>query len=263
MFRISIGPFTTEVLLSPTDREKEIRDVFSGFLTENSPDIILFADLIDDLNNFRYDGIAPAIRFSNNLYKIRWHYFDGTFDLKKCVVKARINSRTYVLSSLLRIIYALKATFSNGLFIHAASFIKDGEAYLFPAKSGTGKSTMARIASQSYSSIEILSDEISYITLEQRKVFAYSTPFWGNTKIKGRYKKAPLKKIYFLKQSRRDFKRGLTFNDAVKHMMENVLYAAVDLESFDNLLLTIQKILPRTENNILYFTKSPKFLEVI
>lgn len=263
MFRIIIGPFTTEIRISPKTKEQEIKNIFNGFITDKKPSIVISARLIDDLVIDNYEGPAPATMISDSFYNIKWHYFYGTFDLKNGIVEAKLNSRPYVLSSIMRIIYTLKATYSNGLIIHSASFIKDGEAYLFPAKSGTGKSTLTRITSQTDRSISILSDEISYISYERGKVIAYSTPFWGNTKIKGTYLKAPLKKIYFLKQSSKDYKRRLSFKDSIKQMMENVLYATMDFESLDNTLLTIQKILPKTDNNILYFTKSPRFLEVI
>ncbi|MCX7957431.1 MAG: hypothetical protein N3B13_00095 [Deltaproteobacteria bacterium] len=263
MFKIKIGQFSTEISISPKRLEAPISEILSGFTTTDEPDIILEARLIDELRYNDYKGPAPAIKTSDNIYRIKWYYFSGTFDTKNGYVSARINSRPYVLTSLLRMVYAIKAVSSGGLFVHAASFVRDNKAYLFPGKSGAGKSTLLKIAVSSDPDIEPLSDEISYIAIEKGRPFAYSTPFWGNTKIRGHYIKAPLRKIFFIRQSAKNYKRRTENDETIKNMLENSLYASVDRESFMNSFETIKKIVAKTENSLLFFTKDSRFLEVI
>ncbi|MCX7944336.1 MAG: hypothetical protein N2746_07510 [Deltaproteobacteria bacterium] len=263
MFKIKIGEFTTEIKLSPKQLERDVQNVFSGFISTERPDTFLEARLVSDLKYDDYNELAPAKKVAPDMYKIKWYYFSGTFYLKKGYAKAIVNSKPYVLSSLLRIIYAIKATNSDGLFIHAASFVKQGDAYLFVGKSGSGKSTLLKMAMNSDQSIRPLTDEISYVALEGGRPFAYSTPFWGNTKIKGQYIKAPLKKLYFIRQSKRDFVKKISIDGVMINMLENVLFASTERESLDSVLSTIRGIVKKVEGFNLYFTKSDKFLEVI
>ncbi len=263
MFRIKIGKFTTEIIIRPSAHEDFIKDILRGFLTTKKPDIVLRANLTDGLRYDDYKGPAPAVRTGLHTYEIKWYYFSGTFDLSSGSASAKINSRPYVLTSFLRMIYAIKIINSGGLFVHAASFVRDDRAYLFPGKSGAGKSTLSRIAASADPKISVLSDEISYISIERGKVFAYSTPFWGNTKIRGEYKKAPLSNIYFIRQAKKNYKKSTTRDEAIQNMLENMLYASVDNDSFGKAFDSMKKIIGKTENAFLYFTKDSKFLEVI
>ncbi len=263
MFKVKIGKFTTEIRINPHGEEIYIRDSLNGFLTNEKTDIIMDAQLVENFTIDDYKGPAPATRITLDLYDIKWYYFSGMFNLSKGYAKVKVYRRHNLITSLLRIIYTIKAINSNGLFVHAASFVKDGRAYLFPGKSGAGKSTLSKIAALSDPSLSLLSDEISYISLEQEKVFAYSTPFWGNTKIKGEYIKSPLSKIYFIKQSKKNYTKTLDVDMAATLMLENILYASVDSESFNKSFDTMKKILKRTKNAVLNFTKDERFLEVI
>lgn len=263
MFKIKIGNFTTEITVTPKNLEPPIRDVLCGFITNEKANIILKARLIDNLSFNDYEGPAPATIIAPDTYKIKWHYFSGIFNLRSGIAEAEVDSRLHILVSFLRMIYSIKAINTGGLFVHAASLARDGIAYLFPGKSGTGKTTLVKMALSSDKKILPLSDEISYISLEKGKVFAYSTPFWGNTKIKGKYIKAPLSKIYFIRQSKNDTKKAIKNSEAHRYMLENVLYASIDNDSFNKSFDNIKKIISNTEAYILYFTKSSKFLEVI
>ncbi|GEM_PF-4629016 len=263
MFRIKIGPFTTEIRISPKGFEAGIKEILSGFLCADKPDIILNARLVDGLRYNDFKGPSPATRISKDIYHIKWYYFSGEYNTSTGEVNSLINNKPYLLTSLLRMVYDIKAIFSNGLFVHAASFTKDNKGYLFPGISGAGKSTLARIASKADKNITILSDEISYISFEKGRVLAYSTPFWGNTSIRGRYISVPLKNIYFIKQSKRNYKKEIDVKNAMHCMLENVLYASLENEGLHRSLSSLQKILKITGNYILYFTRDAKFLEVI
>lgn len=63
----------------------------------------------------------------------------------------------------------------RGLLVHAASTVHDGEAWLFPAMSGTGKSTLARLSPGE----RVLSDEITLLTERDGRWWAWPSPFWN------------------------------------------------------------------------------------
>jgi len=63
----------------------------------------------------------------------------------------------------------------RGLMLHAASAVHDGHAWIFPALSGTGKSTLARLTPGDL----VLSDEITLLTEHDGAWFAWPSPFWN------------------------------------------------------------------------------------
>lgn len=86
-----------------------------------------------------------------------------------------------VLSSFLRIVYSQAVAFHGAVSIHAASVAWQGKAFLFMGKSGTGKSTHARLWLKCFPGSELLNDDNPTIRIEQGKVTAYGTPWSGKT----------------------------------------------------------------------------------
>lgn len=92
----------------------------------------------------------------------------------------------------------------NAMTIHSSAIIYDGNAYLFSAPSGGGKSTQTRLLK------ELLKDEISYINddkpvvrIVDGKPVAYGTPFDGGSGIACN-RSAPLKAVFFINKSNKN-----------------------------------------------------------
>lgn len=64
-----------------------------------------------------------------------------------------------ILSSMLRIAFAQAVILREGLSIHASAVVSDGKAYLFLGKSGTGKSTHARLWLKNIPGSHLLNDD--------------------------------------------------------------------------------------------------------
>ena len=262
-FKIKIGRVVTEVSISGDMGNDETSDLFSGFITTERPDVRVYTRCIEDLRYDDYREPAPARLVKPGIYHIKWYYFSGEFNTRTGIARMDINTKPFVISSLLRIIYAIKMIEKKGLFVHASSFVRDGVAYLFAGKSGAGKTTLVKIATRSDREIQLLSDEISLITYERGEVFAYSTPFWGSTRIMGRYIKAPLRSIYFINKSKRTFTRQIDNTTAMQNILANILFASLDQESLSEGLKTAKNIITKAECRILNFQKNDSFLEVI
>ena len=88
----------------------------------------------------------------------------------------------------------------GGMMLHASAVVVDGEAYLFSAPSGTGKSTHTALWLQRFPGSYILNDDKPALFLRDGHVFAAGTPFSGkfdesvNTVV-------PLRAIAFLARS--------------------------------------------------------------
>jgi len=87
----------------------------------------------------------------------------------------------------------------EALVFHSAYIIYDGNAILFSAPSGTGKSTQASLW-EKYKKARIVNGDRSIIKIEDNCVHVHGLPFCGSSQI-NRDESAPLAGIVFLEQS--------------------------------------------------------------
>lgn len=85
----------------------------------------------------------------------------------------------------------------NGLVVHAASVEDQGKTYVFPAASGTGKSTLVRNSPGR----RILSDEGTLLRRVHGQIYAYGSPFRSDSFEDYGYSRFPVVGLYFLKQA--------------------------------------------------------------
>ncbi|MCH5190689.1 MAG: hypothetical protein J1F23_00850 [Oscillospiraceae bacterium] len=69
----------------------------------------------------------------------------------------------------------------NGMMLHASCVEKDGYAYLFSAKSGTGKSTHTHLWLKNLPNTRIINDDKPALIYDGGKWYACGTPFSGKT----------------------------------------------------------------------------------
>ena len=107
-----------------------------------------------------------------------------------------------ILSSMLRIAFAQAVILREGLSIHASAVVSDGKAYLFLGKSGTGKSTHARLWLKNIPGSHLLNDDNPAVRLIDGSPVAFGTPWSGKTPCY-RDESAPVGGFVRLRQGRR------------------------------------------------------------
>lgn len=85
------------------------------------------------------------------------------------------------LNSLLRIAFSQAILAHGGISIHASAVMRNGRAYLFMGKSGTGKSTHASLWLSSFPGTGLLNDDNPIIRLQGHSAFVYGSPWSGKT----------------------------------------------------------------------------------
>ncbi len=125
---------------------------------------------------------------------------DDTFSRIKAKIDWKDPYADIVLSSFLRIVFSQVVLSFQGISVHAAAVVLNGEAYLFMGKSGTGKSTHAALWQDCFLSCMLLNDDNPVIRWEKGNVWAYGTPWSGKTPC---YKnlRYPLRGLVRLKQA--------------------------------------------------------------
>jgi hypothetical protein len=79
--------------------------------------------------------------------------------------------------NLLRIYSAYRVLQTGGVVLHSAGLVIDGKAYIFVGRSGAGKTTLARKASDF--GAKVLSDDINLLLPVENTYMAHSVPFTG------------------------------------------------------------------------------------
>jgi hypothetical protein len=161
----------------------------------------------------------------------RWLMERGDFRAEwnpaTCHGRIRQTSNPYSLDSVLRIVHTLLLARQGGFLVHAASAVRDGRAFLFAGVSGAGKTTMARLAP---SNTNLLTDEISYVTLQKHQYTAVGTPFFGELARVGENLAAPIKCLYLLAKGAENKIESVSGAGAVRELMENILFFAKEPE---------------------------------
>jgi hypothetical protein len=120
----------------------------------------------------------PQVSHLDGLLLFQRSDFAGCLDLparRGKVVFGR-NMEPFAIESFLRIGYSFLAVDHGGLLLHSAGVLRDGHGYIFPGQSGTGKSTIASLATPTET---VLSDEMVVIRKRKDGYLVYSTPFFG------------------------------------------------------------------------------------
>lgn len=105
-------------------------------------------------------------------------------------------------------------------FLHASAVVMDGEAYLFSAPSGTGKSTHTALWRQLFPESYILNDDKPVLQPGPEGVIAWGTPFAGKTDLQVN-RGVPLRGICFLEQAAENTIRPVTGAEALALLLNN------------------------------------------
>ena len=132
----------------------------------------------------------------------------------------------------------------GGMLLHSSAVVKDGEAYLFSAPSGTGKSTHTSLWLKEFNDAYILNDDKPAIFFINDATYAAGTPFSGKHDI-SRNELVPLKGICFIERSEENWIKEL---DNARSVFE-ILNQTERIPYKEDMILIInlvEKIIKRT-----------------
>lgn len=129
----------------------------------------------------------------------------------------------------------------NGMMLHASCVVLDGEAYLFSAPSGTGKSTHTQLWLKRFGDRAfILNDDKPALRWIDGTCYAYGTPWSGKTSL-NRNERAVLRGIGILQRSDVNFAERLSGTAAIFGVLDQTIrpYAKSQMQT---LLVCIDKL---------------------
>jgi len=166
----------------------------------------------------------------------------------------------YALDSVLRIVHTLLLARQGGFLVHAASAVRNGRAFLFAGVSGAGKTTIARLAPPD---ANLLTDEISYVTLQKGQYTAAGTPFFGELARVGDNLRAPIDCLYLLAKGVENKIEPVVGTDAVRRLLGNVLFFAKEPEIVNMVFEAAHNFVNRVPVRRLTFVPDTRVWEMI
>lgn len=202
---------------------EESKAHFHNFITDNQADAFnIGIELSSGDFKSNYDDQLPyphIEKISNTSYNIIWSGLEGIFDIENkegkliCMHFVRLNS-------FLRILISLVLLEQQGFIVHASSLIKDYKGYIFPGKSGAGKTTITNLSYDSH----ILSDEVSLVKKINDEFKAYGTPFPGEFSKSGENVSSSINKILFPYKDDKNFLKKIGPFQALELLLPNVIF---------------------------------------
>jgi len=223
---VAIGGLPIRLRCDNPDFVRLIEERYAGFV--NSSDEASF--------DFEIELAPPGTLSRDEDVRVTWD--SGRWLMERGDFRAEWNPSTsrgriqqtltpYSLDSVLRIVHTLLLAREGGFLLHASSAIRNGRAFLFSGVSGAGKTTMARLAPPDAA---LLTDEISYVTRREGRYVAVGTPFFGELARVGENLQAPIEALYLLAKGPENKIEPITGPDAVRGLLENILFFARDPE---------------------------------
>lgn len=136
------------------------------------------------------------------------------------------------------------------MLVHSSALIYNGEAYLFSADSGVGKSTHTHLWLQAFGdSVHIMNDDKPVVRLCDNKAVAYGTPFDGGSGI-ALNEAYPLKAIVFVERGEENAVRVPDNREVIQKLYFQTVHM-VSAEVADKMLQNFEKLLSLTKFYVL------------
>jgi hypothetical protein len=179
---------------------------------------ILSEEIVPDLET---ETERPEVIFDHGTERgtFAWQGLSGEVDLVKSEARLSCASNPAGLNSFLRFVYSLVLLKELGFLVHASGLIKNGKGYIFPGKSGVGKTTISQLSPGA----TLLSDDLPLVKMRHAPLI-FGTPFWGGLAVAGERTSAPLAGIYFPVKDHENYTERLKPRQVFEKLLPNVVF---------------------------------------
>jgi hypothetical protein len=197
---------------------------YANFIsTETAPLLRIEVNILSEktLPNWATNADRPEVRFDNGTKQVTfaWQGLSGEFDLVSSEARMSCTLIPTGLNSFLRFLYSLVLLKEPGFLVHASGLIKNEKGYIFPGKSGAGKTTISRLSPGA----TLLSDDIPLVKIGDAPLI-FGTPFWGDLAVAGEKTSAPLTGIYFPVKDKKNYTERLKPRRVIEKLLPNVVF---------------------------------------
>jgi hypothetical protein len=221
---VSIGRIPVLVLSESQEFMAQTEERYANFVsTEVDPLLRIDVDILpqERAPNLATEMERPEVVFDHGGERgtFAWPGLSGEIDLASRKAKMSCTLSPIALNSFLRFVYSLVLLKEAGFLVHASGLIRDQKGYIFPGKSGVGKTTIARLSPDA----TLLSDDIPLVKMVDTPLI-FGTPFWGDLAVGGAKTSAPLAGIYFPVKDKKNYAERLKPRQVFERLLPNVIF---------------------------------------
>jgi hypothetical protein len=177
---------------------------------------------------------------------------------EKSGVTRVVNPVSYPLDQIL-IMYALARR--RGAILHAAGILVNGNGFIFPGRSGTGKSTISQQCT-GYPGISILSDDRVVVRECDDALRVFGTPWPGDAGI-ALNAHAPLRAMFFIRHGDATAIRGIGAAQALELLLPAASVPWYDRETLQPILTFLEDLVNRVPAYELRFKPNAEVVDVL
>jgi hypothetical protein len=221
---LSIGEIPVRVFSQNREFMAQTEQRFANFIsTGETPSLRIEVTILSGemASNLATEMERPDVTFDHGTEQgtFAWQGLSGEFNLVSREARISCALHPTGLNSFLRFIYSLVLLKEPGFLVHAAGLIKSGKGYIFPGKSGVGKTTLTRLSS----GVTLLSDDIPLVKMQGTPLI-FGTPFWGDLAVGGEKTSAPLAGVYFPVKDKKSYTERLKPKQVFEKLLPNVVF---------------------------------------
>ncbi len=151
----------------------------------------------------------------------------------------------------------------RGVELHACGIVDGaGQGFLFCGQSGAGKSTTAGLWQKDVPGAEVLSDDRIVIRKESGTYFMYGTPWHGDAQL-SQAKRAPLSRVFVLKQGRQNGIQTLSAATAAAELFARSFPAFHDSSALDFTVQFLSEMSDQKPCELLTFVRDSSAVEFV
>ena len=257
---LTIGPLRVTVSTAEPALQAELQAAYRAFIVDEAP-----VSYTLTVHVAYTAGPAPAewpFTFDHGVLRFTAAHYSGLIDLT--AQQAHLNFTAphafEPIDYFVRTALALLAFEAGGLLFHAAGLARRGHGYAFFGYSGSGKTTVARVSSDSI----ILNDDLVVLLPQASQWWMYASPFSNPTQAPpAGPQSVPLMALYRLVQDRRVFVEPLDPAAALAEVIASSPVVNADPHRTADLLLRAEQIATTVPVRRLHFLPDPSFWSVI
>jgi hypothetical protein len=206
-----------------------------------------------------FSTVRPEVDFRGEHWSLRYGALRAEYQPRERIGVVAADE-AWVIDPFLRFLYALLMIQGGGFLLHAASVVRNGEAFVFAGASGAGKTTISRLAPPDAA---VLSDEVSCLRPTAEGYAAFGTPFRGGLNVVAQPIRAPVRALYLLCHGQETRIEPVKGGAAVRAVISNMLHASLKESSAPAILDAACEFVRRTPVYRLEFRPEPSVWEAI
>jgi len=236
--RLQIGDVCCAFRFHDVEIHNRLKDFYSVFLTDNSPDIMLEMEAFERLNPGNLGKAVRKTQYThktNNDFQTTSNIISGEYDLTNRFIKITGEKRLYDpdskinhLNRMISLAYYMACRIKYfetypAMMVHGCGILRQGHTLIFTGPSGVGKSTLAGLCGEQDG--EVINDEIVLVSRPDtvsREVIVRSVPILGAFPCR-RIVTAPLRCISLLKQGDKTSVHRLDKTEAYLRLMRQII----------------------------------------